>query len=266
MARLASGALALGVLLSGGASAQETGRIDASVVIDAARGTVLWLPADVAAEWLGRDIEARPDPMEDAEGVDDTIVGLRLVLLHEVEDPRRSPKYRLRGCSETYTAGCPVDPPSNLDEVLNRSGEILEGRVVSREYGFYDGEAGTLLDVEVGLVLLGSRPRFQTVRVFYPRGDFDIGEFLRICAEHPDWPPTPRVGDSLLAITRNDPRDDLRRLLFDRLPLVFAQPPEGDLVVPSRWLRDVRVEAGENSLSSLRENLRERLLETRRIH
>jgi len=84
----------------------------------------------------------------------------------------------------------------------------LHGRVTGKSYGFHEGFPGQLLRLEPIELLKGEPENLAEYYVFYPVGDFDVGDF-RICKSDNRLPEPPEIGDELLVtdpwrVTKDD--------------------------------------------------------------
>ncbi len=112
----------------------------------------------------------------------------------------------------------PTDPMSqvparheSLEGSINDNDNIVEATVTGTRTGFALGRAGTLVRLQVELVLKGARPS-QTKYVFFPYGDLEVGA-TRICVRDPHWGEVPRVGDRVVVLFAGHKHNELMPIL-----------------------------------------------------
>lgn len=95
-------------------------------------------------------------------------------------------------------------------EILTNSDLVIRGTVVGQEYGFKNSTPGKLFKLRADAVLKSKLEDLRTYYVFFPVGEFQIGDW-RICKTDPRYPPLPRLGDELVVSVphRNDANEPL---------------------------------------------------------
>lgn len=92
----------------------------------------------------------------------------------------------------------PVDR-SSLRAAARTSQLVLEGTVVGRDYGFYEGDIpGQLLKVATERVMRGDS-QLDWYYVFYPVGEFEAGPYT-FCKTDDRYPAPPEIGDRVLLL------------------------------------------------------------------
>ncbi len=135
--------------------------------------------------------------------------------------------------------------PNKFEDLVDHSLAILSGSIVGIEPGFFDGQAGLLLEVKIDRRLKSS-DRFwkgPEVYVYYPRGDFKV-DSMSICKRDPRWPVTPEVGDRVLLFPHVSPIDsDGVTMEPETANFEVVLEHEGHLVAPDRLKTDPVFEA-----------------------
>lgn len=176
-----------------------------------------------------------------------------------IEQGVESSSYREQGClayGPTSILMAPgIQRPSSVAHLVSEAVAVLEGTVRKLEPGFYDSRPGLLLEVSVDswIASPSDGERWETVYVFYPKGDFKIGPYS-FCVIDPKLPPTPSVGDRLLLAPTQPPTDALGRIVFLYFEEVFIESANGVLHVPLHWKGDPAI-APTSSLGQLRRTL-----------
>ena len=119
-----------------------------------------------------------------------------------------------------------VNPPdrSSLGKAVGTSALILEGRVVGRDYGFYQGYVpGQLLEIETEEVLRGNA--LAKHFIFVPIGTFTAGPYT-FCKTDSRLPEPPDLGDRVLLL--------IHRLLGPEEPFLDLYDDSSLIVLPEQ--------------------------------
>ncbi len=144
-------------------------------------------------------------------------------------------------------------PEQTLRSAASGARGIFQGRVVSVTEGFFGGDIGSLIDLEVEETIktFAEVKSSRTLRLYYPAASFRAGS-TSFCKFDPGFPPRPEIGDDLLVFVRRPPLDEERRILLPELDGVFIQKLDGKLSLPSSIQKDPSVVAlkGMSSLTA----------------
>lgn len=142
-----------------------------------------------------------------------------------------------------YAPGSLEDPGRAPEQTLWAAASgargIFQGRVVSITEGFFGGDIGSLVDLEIQETLKPSAEMAQNnrLRLYYPAASFRIGS-TSFCKADPAYPPRPEIGDDLLVFVRRPPLDEDRRILLPEPDGVFVQKSSGKISVPLSLVTD----------------------------
>lgn len=142
-----------------------------------------------------------------------------------------------------YAPGSFEDPGRAPEQTLRAAAGgargIYQGRVVSINEGFFGGDIGSVIDLEIQETLKPFAEVAQTKRLYlyFPAASFRIGS-TSFCKADPAYPPRPEIGDDLLVFIRRPPLDEDRRILLPEPDGVFIQKSSGKLSVPHSLAAD----------------------------
>lgn len=228
--------LAVGAL---GARAEES-RLVRSLAEPA--GAPLFVPADLAGrpdgsiDWvlLGRQAEAVFSSVANAPKLPAPVHRPDVPDVLGAPDPAYSRP--IAGCLY-YAPGTFESPGRGAEKTLpaavRTARGIVRGRVVAVTQGFFGGDIGSLIDLEVEETLKAATgvARGKRLRLYYPAASFRAGSFA-FCKADPAYPPLPEIGDDLLVIHRRPPLDEGRSILLPEPDGIFVQKPGGKVQAP----------------------------------
>lgn len=141
-------------------------------------------------------------------------------------------------------------PAGSLDELIENSLGIYQGRITGRDLGFFDGSPGTLLRLQVE-TSWKSYPGYsdKTLYIFYPVGQINLGGEM-LCGRNPGYSFRPEIGDRLLLFGYYTPLDTSRALIFPEAEHLFFEDRQGHLFLPQKLRGDVDLTAAR-SLSDI---------------
>jgi hypothetical protein len=142
------------------------------------------------------------------------------------------------GCIQIDVSADHRDQPAyewkTLSAALQRSDNVVVGRVTGRAFGFTVDNPGTLIRFAPMEVLKGLAP-WDFRYVFFPSGDFSLPDGRRICAIHHQWPSSPQIGDALLIMYDDTWHNDRRELLNVRAFQLVTLPMKGSVSLPRNY-------------------------------
>ncbi len=129
-------------------------------------------------------------------------------------------------------------PAKTLLDAASGSSGIYQGRVVAITEGFFGGDIGSLIDLEIQQTLkpFAEVAQGRRLRLYYPVAAFRIGS-TGFCKADLDYPPRPEIGDDMLLFVRQPPLDEGRQILMPEEDGVFVQKP-GKLFAPRALRKD----------------------------
>ena len=168
---------------------------------------------------------------------------------------------RVDGCiavGEFYHDYINAPRRGSLAATISDADFVLEGRVVTRSYGFMDGVPGQLLRIRTHDALKTSRESLRSIYyIFVPVADFTVAG-VHFCKTDRRYPTPPEIGDTLFVFVQNEFVSDGYINTVDEAGYVRVLP-SGVAVLP-RSLRndgDEQAQASEiRRLATASNNLR----------
>ncbi len=96
----------------------------------------------------------------------------------------------------------PYQSRLSAKRIVDRAAVIFQGRIIGIAHGFYTGQPGSLLKIEVNR-LLKENPTldpYPVSFVFFPNGDFTVGKY-HFCNRHSIFSSMPEIGDSVTVMS-----------------------------------------------------------------
>ncbi len=142
-------------------------------------------------------------------------------------------------------------PVQTLTASLATARGVVRGRVVAVTPGFFGGDVGSLVDLEVEETLKASSEIAggKHLRLYYPVTSFRAGSFS-FCKADPAYPALPGIGDDVLVIHRRPPLDEERKILLPEPDGIFVQKANGKVEVPQALRKDASM-AGTLDMTGL---------------